>query len=470
LQAHGGDVRCGRCAEIFNAFSTLSTIKEPETSGLDQGKAEETPEESSKYPSKDESPAPGASAQQMPPASRHEPSPTEARAEAGVEAVTETSAPGARLQETTPWAATSPIPVHAETKAPGAVTQASATEAVNLEAEIQKAEIPEATVSAAAMTEASEAQTASSGASLQQSPASEAVPPLAEPTAERSAAANAAMEQFAAESVTDTAGTSKRTTIPGVREPETPGPKADQRKMREPGKREDRAQKTKAHAEQPRAKAQPQGEQGEHGEHRQQEEQGEGDKERKNRETQERKPERTPDHEIPPASYAFDEAVANISPAWTFGSLLLLILLTGQTIYFYRAELAALVPAARPYLEQYCELLQCSISLPRHPQSLNIESSEMQSAPLHPNVITLNATVRNHASYPQAFPLFELTFIDNQNRPLASRIFKPEIYLGENAGLAENVSPGNEFNVRLHLDTGDLNAAGYRLSLLYPNS
>ena len=160
----------------------------------------------------------------------------------------------------------------------------------------------------------------------------------------------------------------------------------------------------------------------------------------------------------------------NISPAWTLGSLLLLIILTGQTIYFYRAELAALIPAAKPYLEQYCKLLQCSISLPRHPQSLNIESSDMQSNPQHPNVITLNATVRNHASYPQAFPLFELTFIDNQNQPLASRIFKPDAYLGKNADLAPNVSPGDEFNVKLHLDTGDLNAAGYRLSLLYPNS
>ena len=160
----------------------------------------------------------------------------------------------------------------------------------------------------------------------------------------------------------------------------------------------------------------------------------------------------------------------NISPAWTLGSLLLLIILTGQTIYFYRAELAALIPATKPYLEQYCKLLQCSISLPRHPQSLNIESSDMQSNPRHPNVITLNATVRNHASYPQAFPLFELTFIDNQNQPLASRIFKPDAYLGKNADLAPNVSPGDEFNVKLHLDTGDLNAAGYRLSLLYPNS
>ncbi|MDE2367064.1 MAG: DUF3426 domain-containing protein, partial [Betaproteobacteria bacterium] len=156
--------------------------------------------------------------------------------------------------------------------------------------------------------------------------------------------------------------------------------------------------------------------------------------------------------------------------AWTFANLLLLILLTGQTAYFYRAELATLMPAAKPYLEQYCQLLQCTVSLPRHPQLLNIESSDMHADPRHPGVITLSATVRNHASHPQAFPLFELTFIDNQNKPLASRIFKPDAYLGKNANLAGHISPGTEFDVKLHLDTGDLNAAGYRLSLLYPSS
>jgi predicted Zn finger-like uncharacterized protein len=30
LQAHGGDVRCGRCTKVFNGFSTLATMQEPE--------------------------------------------------------------------------------------------------------------------------------------------------------------------------------------------------------------------------------------------------------------------------------------------------------------------------------------------------------------------------------------------------------------------------------------------------------
>lgn len=31
LQAHGGDVRCGRCTRIFNGFSALATMQEPES-------------------------------------------------------------------------------------------------------------------------------------------------------------------------------------------------------------------------------------------------------------------------------------------------------------------------------------------------------------------------------------------------------------------------------------------------------
>ena len=166
LQAHGGDVRCGRCTEVFNAFSTLSTIKEPETEDLDQGKVEETHEESSTYQPRDESPAAAVSEQQLPQTSGPEITQAEATAEAGVESVTgETAAPGAELQETTLQELVSPEPIRAETKVPGAVTQASGTEAMDLEAETQEAQIPEAMVSEATA-EAPEARVASPDASL----------------------------------------------------------------------------------------------------------------------------------------------------------------------------------------------------------------------------------------------------------------------------------------------------------------
>lgn len=445
LQAHGGDVRCGRCAQVFNAFSTLSTIQEPETGDPDQGKAEETDDSSLYRPTTDEPSAAFISDQQRLSAPSHEITQTEAHAEA----VTGEAVPGPE--------SVGPEAEAQEAEYPEAVIQeAIIQEAVPSEAVNAKAEIPEAMVSTA-RTEASEARTVSPDEALRGQPesaeekSSGAGPEMIKMTASPSATVSAR----AADSV------SEKTPEPGVRKPEPPGPKTRRSKIQEPVTHEDEARTRKAQTEHGHAKGPAEGDR---------EQKAREAQEKKRREAQEQKPESAPGHEIPPASYAFDEAVANISPAWTFGSLLLVILLTGQTIYFYRTELAALVPALKPYLEQYCELLQCSISPPRHRQSLNIESSDMHSDPQHPNVITLNATVRNHASYPQAFPLFELTFIDNQNQPLASRIFKPDTYLGESADLAANVSPGDEFNVRLHLDTGDLNAAGYRLSLLYPNS
>jgi hypothetical protein len=354
--------------------------------------------------------------------------------------------PGAVIQE-----AIRPEYVNQETEVSDAVIREaeSSEETRTPEASNPEAEIPEAIISEAMLMEASEASTTSSDASLQQPQAPESA------TAEQlTDGQDMVSARDSAESVMDTAGAPEQIPPFGSSEPAPLERGGRQRKAREPGTRANGSPAVKAHTEQADARGSAQEE-----------------RERKPRETQEQKFGKTPEQETHAESYAFDSgAPLNISPAWTFASLLLLILFTGQTIYFYRAELAALVPAAKPYLEQYCELLQCTISLPRHPQLLNIESSDMHADPQHPGVITLSATVRNHASYPQAFPLFELTFIDNQNRPLASRIFKPDTYLGEDANLAGNVSPGNEFNVRLHLDTGDLNAAGYRLSLLYPNS
>jgi len=170
-----------------------------------------------------------------------------------------------------------------------------------------------------------------------------------------------------------------------------------------------------------------------------------------------------------PENYAFDEAQPHkTSYAWTLGSLILLVVLAAQAIYFYRAELSVMAPGVKPYLEQYCKLLGCTIAPPQNSELLSIESSEMQTDTQHSGAITLTATVRNYAPYPQTFPSFELTLIDLQDRPLASRIFPPDTYLEKNLNSSGVVAPDYEFNVRLYLDSGNLNAAGYRLSLFYP--
>ena len=181
-------------------------------------------------------------------------------------------------------------------------------------------------------------------------------------------------------------------------------------------------------------------------------------------------PDSAPEYYMP-ESHAFDAVQPRKNSfAWGFASLFLLVVLGAQAVYFYRAELAVIAPDARPYLEQYCKLLHCTIPLPQNSGLLNIESSEMQTDAQQAGVITLTATVRNYAPYPQVFPSFELTLTDPQDRPLASRIFAPEKYLEKNVNPSGVIAPDYEFNVRLYLDSGNLNAAGFRLSLFYPTA
>ncbi|MBI5658476.1 MAG: zinc-ribbon domain-containing protein [Nitrosomonadales bacterium] len=153
---------------------------------------------------------------------------------------------------------------------------------------------------------------------------------------------------------------------------------------------------------------------------------------------------------------------------WTIGSLLLLTVLLAQAAYTFRVELAAHLPGLKPALAAYCSLLQCSIPLPQQADLMSIESSDMEADPSQSSAITLNATLRNRATYAQAFPDLELTLTDVQDKTLARRTFRPAEYLRSGEDEKQGLAPNRETGVKLHLDTTDLKPAGYRLFLFYP--
>lgn len=168
--------------------------------------------------------------------------------------------------------------------------------------------------------------------------------------------------------------------------------------------------------------------------------------------------------------YAFDAVLPpKSSSIWWFINILLLLVLLGQIVYLYRAEISIFAPSAKPYLEQYCEIINCTIPLARQARLLSIESSDMQIGTAQSSgITTLTAIVQNKASFPQAFPSFKLTLTDTQDQALASRIFTPSEYLEENIDPSKTIEPSKEISVTLYINSGDLHAAGYRLFLLYP--
>jgi predicted Zn finger-like uncharacterized protein len=155
---------------------------------------------------------------------------------------------------------------------------------------------------------------------------------------------------------------------------------------------------------------------------------------------------------------------------WGFLALLAALALAAQIAYRYRTEIAVLAPGTRAALERACRTLRCEVALPRRPELMSIESSDLQTDSRRENVIILNAVIRNRAPFPQDFPALELTLTDEADRPVVRRVLGPADYLdaARRAALAQGIAPGSEAVLRVFLDSGRARATGYRLYLFYP--
>ncbi|HEX6828077.1 MAG TPA: DUF3426 domain-containing protein, partial [Burkholderiales bacterium] len=156
------------------------------------------------------------------------------------------------------------------------------------------------------------------------------------------------------------------------------------------------------------------------------------------------------------------------SRAWTVGSLVLLLAFAAQLAYLLRTEIAGALPQARPWLERACAEIGCTVSVPRSIEQWSIESSDLLADPTEPNRMTLTLLLRNRATFKQEFPALELTLTDIQDQAVARRVLAAAEYLPSGNGGGDGLDPNAEVVVRLAMDTGELNAAGYRLFLFYP--
>jgi predicted Zn finger-like uncharacterized protein len=156
--------------------------------------------------------------------------------------------------------------------------------------------------------------------------------------------------------------------------------------------------------------------------------------------------------------------------AWGLAALLALAALLLQLAYQYRTELATLAPQMKPYLVEGCRFLDCEVRLPRRPNLLSIESSDLQGDKRGANLIVLHAVIRNRAPFPQELPALELTLTDSLDRAVVRRVLSPDEYLSGamRDSRQKGIAPGAEATLRVLFDTGGVGAVGYRLYLFYP--
>lgn len=156
---------------------------------------------------------------------------------------------------------------------------------------------------------------------------------------------------------------------------------------------------------------------------------------------------------------------------WGLLALLAAAALAAQAVYRYRTEIAVLAPGARGALAGACRLLHCEVPLPRRPDLMSIESSDLQADPRFESMIVLNAVLRNRAPFPQEYPALELTLTDEADRPVLRRVLWPADYLDPSRRqllAAQGLAPGVEASFRVNFDAGRTRATGYRLYLFFP--
>lgn len=145
------------------------------------------------------------------------------------------------------------------------------------------------------------------------------------------------------------------------------------------------------------------------------------------------------------------------------GSLLALVLLAGQYLWFERAKLAqdALL---HPLYAALCDQLDCS---PPSSQSLPwLQTSHLliRSQPEQPDTLEVLTGLINTGPLPARLPIMRLHFSNASGNILAADDFPPGIYLADTE--ITRLQPGQQYEFRLILQRPALGHLGYELDWL----
>ena len=84
----------------------------------------------------------------------------------------------------------------------------------------------------------------------------------------------------------------------------------------------------------------------------------------------------------------------------------------------------------RPWLGLMCQYAKCDLPAPKNTALIGLSSKNIYTHPNKQGALMVSATIVNHASFEQDFPVMELRFENIRGEVIAARRFLPEEYLG----------------------------------------
>jgi predicted Zn finger-like uncharacterized protein len=152
---------------------------------------------------------------------------------------------------------------------------------------------------------------------------------------------------------------------------------------------------------------------------------------------------------------------------WGLGNVLLLALLCGQFLFFYRDDLAK-QPTWRPAVEEFCRYAGCTLLPLQDVARIDLLQTAIAPHPKYENALRIRTTLVNRAPFPQDYPWMEISLTNNAGNVIARRTFTPAQYLETPApGI---LTPNVVATTLLDVTNPDRRAVGYEIRLVTPET
>jgi predicted Zn finger-like uncharacterized protein len=138
----------------------------------------------------------------------------------------------------------------------------------------------------------------------------------------------------------------------------------------------------------------------------------------------------------------------------------LILLLAIQISWQKRGLLLQTAP-----LKTLCKNIDCSTAQQYMPGYFSITERNLVVDPDNSNILHLEISFRNNASYPQDYPVLQINLYDNNEYIVAKRHLKPEQYMVA-ANAPPKISPREAVNISLSLIDPGTHANGFRINFL----
>ncbi len=148
-------------------------------------------------------------------------------------------------------------------------------------------------------------------------------------------------------------------------------------------------------------------------------------------------------------------------------SVLGLLALAGQAVYFYRDDIASRVPALVPALTTACEVISCRLEPPKRAESLGFVGADLAADPAHKGLLIFTATLRNSGAYAVAFPHLVLSLDGLGGEVVVRRVFTPSEFAPATANLVRGLDAGAEIEIKLYLDASQSSVVGFKVDHAY---